>query len=253
MRYLLDKLKWKDVKLHLRNKNLVFYYDKSNLIQRIIIRLSEGALKYYILKGRGELIVAEQIIENLLVFKNLREKDKTILDFGGFESVLPLQLMALGYRVTVLDQRKYPFLHPNLTVLCADIFDEKFKIVEKFDIVISISTIEHLGLGYYGDSVVKDGDMEAVKIIWNLVKEGGRLLASVPAGKPVITKKYRVYNEERIRTIFPNITSIYYFAKDGRDGVWQQVNANGIENLTYSEPYSPMPCEAIAFVICDKE
>jgi len=211
------------VQIHLRNKNLVVLYEDSILIQKIFNRLSNIISKCFVKIGKPRLIVAEQIIENPLILRNLREKDKTILDFGGFESILPLQLSALGYEVTVLDQMPYPFCHPNLTILCAEIFSNPLILTQKYDVVVSISTIEHLGLGHYGDAVIEDGDRKGVEILWNFLKKGGRLMASVPAGKPTIQRGYRVYNKQRLTEFFPNISSTYWFTKNGREGVWQKV------------------------------
>ncbi len=255
MNYLNNKTKLKDVVSLLRNKNFAVFYDKPRFIQRMLKRLFDVVLKYQTnLKAfKGfKVIVSEQIIEYPLVSKNLREKDRTILDFGAFESILPLQLSALGYKVCVLDQRQYPFNHPNLKVLCSDLFSDGLKITEKFDVVISISTIEHLGLGCYGDLAVEDADARGVEILWGLVKKGGRLMASVPAGKPAIQRGYRVYNEKRLKEVFPNISSTYWFAKDGREGTWHEVKPEDINDLIYTEPYAQMPCEAIVFVVCDK-
>lgn len=254
MKYISSNPNWKDVKRHLRNKNLEIFYGNFVFIHKSISRMSntisDCLAKYF---GGGKFAVSEQIIENPLVLSNLRGKDKTILDFGGFESILPLQLTALGHRVTVLDQRRYPFSHPNLTVLCSDIFSSEFEIDGSFDVVTSISTIEHLGLGHYGDSIMEDADKKAIDILWNLVKNGGRLMISLPAGKPTIQRGYRVYNEMRLRDIFPSISSIYWFAKKGREGVWREVQAEDIEDLVYVEPYAPLPVEAVAFVVCEKE
>lgn len=258
MKYISRNSNWKDVKQHLRNKNLAIFYNYNNFafIHKLTNRLSDTILKFTQKLWGGKFVVSEQIIENPLILRNLREKDKTILDFGGFESVLPLQLTALGYKVTVLDQRPYPFSHPNLTVLCADILLSNMPdITEKFDVVVSISTIEHLGLAHYGDSnsKIEDVDRKAVKVLWNWIKPGGRLMASVPAGKPTIQRGYRVYDEKRIKEVFQNITSIRWFAKKGREGVWYEVQAEDIKDFVYSEPYAQMPVEAVAFVMCDKE
>ncbi len=103
--------------------------------------------------------------------------------------------------------------------------------------------------------MIQDGDSKAVKILWDLVKDGGRLMASVPAGKPMLYRRkgYRTYNEKKIREIFQDISSILWFAKNGREGVWNEINAKDIENIVYSEPNAIVPAEAIAFVICDKK
>jgi|SRR3990172_70515 len=257
MNYLNNQADLRDVLTHLRNKNFSIFYNNSGFIQRILNRLSSGILNYQTKLNSSarnyKLVISERIIETPLVYKNLRDQDKAILDFGGFESVLPLELSALGYNVSVLDQRLYPFSHPNLNVLCGDLFTESRKIVDKFDVIVSISVIEHLGLGSYGDQVVQDADKKGVEILWGLLKKGGRLMASVPAGRPVIQRGYRVYNEKKIKETFPNIQRIYWFAKSGREGNWSEVQSETIENLVYSDPLGQSPVEGVAFIVCEKK
>ncbi len=205
-----------------------------------------------LLREGCHLVVSEQIIECPFVLRRLRKNDKTIFDFGGFEGILPPQLSALGYRVSVLVQRRYPFSHPNLSVVCGGLFAESFQVADRFDVVVSISTIEHLGMGRYGDQVANDGDIKGAEVLWGLVKESGRLMASVPAGTPAIQRGYRVYNEKRIDEVFPNISRTYWFAKNGQEGTWSEMSARAVEDLTYEEPYGRLPIEEIAFVIWDK-
>lgn len=257
MNYLENDTNLKHAVAHLRNKNLSIFYDHTRFVQKLVNRLSDAILQYrtnlMVSNKRCRLVISEQIVELPLVFKNLREGDKKILDFGGVEGILPLQLSALGYHVTVLDQRLYPFSHPNLNVICGDLFAKDLKITDTFNVIISISVIEHLGLGSYGDSVVHDADKKGVEILWSLLKKGGRLMASVPAGKPAVQRGYRVYNEKRIRETFPDIEKIHWFAKAGREGTWGEVQAERIESLVYSEPYGQMPVEGVAFIICEKK
>lgn len=256
MNHLSTHTKLKDLQVHLRNKNIAVIYEGRNLVQRGVNRMSMLVSK---LQGRFaastenfELVISEQTIENPLVFRNLCSADRSILDFGGYEGLLPLQLASLGHEVTVFDQRAYPFAHPNLSVLVGDLFQKGPQLRDKFDVVLSISTIEHLGLGHYGDPIVDDGDARGVSILWDLVKEGGKLMVSLPAGKPAVHRGYRVYNQERIEEMFPSVTATYWYMKDGRQGHWLEVSPHQTEDLIYGKPNGQLPVEAIVFVICDK-
>ncbi len=258
MKYRHSKSDLSDIQRHARNKNLVVLQTSPGIYGKIIRHLSSriGELQIKSIiqnRNKAQVIISEQIVENPLILRNLRDEDKTILDFGGFESLLPLQLSSIGYQVTVLDQREYPFQHPNLKVACLDLFHDNLSTQEQYDVVISISTIEHLGLNAYGDSVQKEAGKQGVAILWSLVKQGGRLMASLPAGKPAIQRGYQVYNEAMVQDVFPNATSIRWFMKEGREGVWGEVESKVVENLVYSEPYGQMPVEAVVFVICDKK
>lgn len=255
MNYLPSQPRLAEALLHLRNKNLAVFPRERQLFDKLYDRASAllATLRARSLAKRGfKLVVSEQIVENPMVFRYLRPEGRRVLDFGAFESVLPLQLSAIGYDVTVLDQRTYPFAHPNLTVLGHDLFGRELQSLEPFDTVVSVSTIEHLGLGNYGDIVQPDADKDGIAILWGLVRPGGRLLVSLPAGKPAVQRGYRTYDEARLRAVFPQITTIHWFRKDGREGVWRMVSAADVANLTYHEPHGQMPVEAVAFVVCDK-
>ena len=49
----------------------------------------------------------------------------------------------------------------------------------KFDFVISYSSMEHSGLGRYGDGVNPWGDLIASAKAWCLTKPGGRMLIGI--------------------------------------------------------------------------
>ncbi len=240
---------------HTRNKSLAIVGKGHGLTAKaatvfstIGVRLALRAMR----KSGFQVIVSEQMVENGLVLRALRNSEKRILDFGGFESTLPLQLSALGFSVTVLDQRRYPFSHPNLRVVVSDLFSPTLSCGEPYDAIISISTVEHLGLGRYGDIAKPDADERGARILWSMLREGGRLFATVPLGEPTTQRGYRVYDTAGVHRVFPQVTAIRCFAKEGREGTWCEVPAESVQHLAYSEPRGVMPVEAVAFIICEK-
>ncbi|MFL5403227.1 MAG: class I SAM-dependent methyltransferase [Gemmatimonadales bacterium] len=240
---------------HLRNKNIGLHPVRWTPMFRLVHRLDAELAK---LRGKAlrrsgwHAIVSEQIVEGPEVLRHLRAEDRQVLDFGGYESVLPLQLASLGYHVTVLDQRPYPFVHPNLTVRAADLYQPDLRFDQLFDVIVSISTIEHLGLGRYGDVTREDGDRAGVDRLWSFIRPGGRLLASVPAGRPIVQRGYRVYDEARIHTVFPHISTIHWYKKEHRYGAWLPATSDSVADLAYAEPDGQLPVEAVAFVVCEK-
>lgn len=72
---------------------------------------------------------------------------------------------------------------------------------ELFDIIISYSSIEHDGLGRYGDPVNPHGDMAAVAEFYTLLNPGGLLLLGVPRSHLDVSfvegNAHRLYNHER--------------------------------------------------------
>jgi SAM-dependent methyltransferase len=132
------------------------------------------------------------------------------------------------------------------------VFRDSSLAAESFDLVISVSTIEHLGLGRYDDVTLPDGDRLGVERLWRLLRPGGRFMASVPAGRPAVQRGYRTYDAARLREVFPSPETVLWFKKDGRGGTWSAVDEPAIASLTYGEPFAEMPAEAVAFVIARK-
>ncbi|MCL0092285.1 DUF268 domain-containing protein [Dehalococcoidia bacterium] len=67
-----------------------------------------------------------------------------------------------------------------------------------FDIAISISTLEHIGLS---EPRFADGDKVLVDIIKETLKPGGLFLFSVPFGKLLVRENFRVYGQARLKFI----------------------------------------------------
>lgn len=106
-----------------------------------------------------------------------------VLDFGSSENSLALSLASLGYEVTALDVRRYPFDHPQLTVVACPIGEWQAE-PGSFDAALCVSTVEHVGLGWYGDPKMGDGDREALDVIADALRPGGLLVLTVPYGEP---------------------------------------------------------------------
>ena len=64
-------------------------------------------------------------------------------------------------------------------------------------------TIEHIGLGRYGDVIDPMGDIKAINELKRVVQPGGDVLFVTPVGKPRIEyNAHRVYSPEQIMSYF---------------------------------------------------
>ncbi len=64
-------------------------------------------------------------------------------------------------------------------------------------------TIEHIGLGRYGDKVDPDGDIKAIRELQRVVRPGGSILFVVPIGQPKIQfNAHRIYSYDMIMEFF---------------------------------------------------
>jgi 2-polyprenyl-3-methyl-5-hydroxy-6-metoxy-1,4-benzoquinol methylase len=244
-----------DVLRHLRNKNMTVELARPTIWQRAMRRLwwmSTQLWDQARASGPLGVIVSEQVIENAFLLRELGPSVRKVLDFGAFESTLPLSLAALGLDVTVVDQRPYPFTTTGLRVLLHDILQPLDALSPDFDLVYSISTVEHVGLGNYGDASRPDGDRIALANLWAKVRPGGRLIFSVPAGQPTIQRGYRVYDEAALRAILPHDGEITFFIKRGRRGSWRRSRPEEMTTLRYENYMAQAPSEGLAIVVLRK-
>ena len=68
-------------------------------------------------------------------------------------------------------------------------------------------TVEHIGLGRYGDAIDPNGDLKAIKELKRVLAIGGSLLFVVPIGKPrIYFNAHRVYSYDQIMNYFSGLT-----------------------------------------------
>ena len=96
--------------------------------------------------------VTERIVEVPFAMAALSrlERGARILDVGSAESTFPLSAASLGYKVTAIDPRPLAYSHPNLESH-ASLLEDWDAPSEPFAAAFLISTIEHVGLGAYGE------------------------------------------------------------------------------------------------------
>jgi SAM-dependent methyltransferase len=72
-------------------------------------------------------------------------------------------------------------------------------------------TVEHIGLGRYGDPIQPGGDIIAMKELQRVLKKGGHLLFVTPVGKPkIVFNGHRVYSYEQIIQVFDELTLVEF-------------------------------------------
>lgn len=120
-----------------------------------------------------------------------------ILDVGAAESTLSLSLASLGYRVTAVDPNGYPFQHPNLEILESPI--TALPNGRRFAAALCISTIEHIGLGGYGQAPSDENDdLAAIERVHRALAPEGLLVLTVPFGTPREDERERTYNHSTL-------------------------------------------------------
>ncbi len=71
---------------------------------------------------------------------------------------------------------------------------------ESFDWVVMVSTLEHVGLGYYKDPQDADGDSKVMRRVYDWLTPGGWLFFDVPwAEKYAVKPKHRTYTDAAVQ------------------------------------------------------
>jgi SAM-dependent methyltransferase len=241
---------YETIKMYKVNKNVFFEgWDGTFLEMAFKKLLMGGAL---LTRKNIRPLFTDRLVEYPLLFQHLKPTTKTILDFGCVEDLLPLHFASLGYQVHGLDFRKYSFEHPNFKFTQGDILTWQPP-ENAYDLVCSISTVEHVGLTGYGDPEKSDGDKVAIEKLWTAVKPGGDLILTVPAGKATTRRNMRIYDLDRIKSVVPNPRIVRFFAKPTRYGVWSEVGAEDIKNLVWDDYDAPLsPGQGVAFIVSTK-
>jgi len=158
---------------------------------------------HYTADGVELLAMTERSIEVPFVLSAiaaLGDNVSSVLDVGCAESLVPFELASLGYEVTGIDLREYPVEHPNLTTHAIPL--EDWETEDRFDVIVCLSSIEHFGLGTYGEVEADERlDRTAMRLLLDRIKPNGSLVMTIPYGQTDITPVQRMYTREDIEAL----------------------------------------------------
>lgn len=112
-------------------------------------------------------------------------------------------------------------------VINLDVLD--FKPKNHFDLIISISTLEHVGWDETNKQKTKI--MKAINHLKSLLKTNGQLWFSVPVG-------YNPYLDKLIKQNKLPLTKVYYLRRTtGFSNIWKQVKKIDADKCQYGHPF----------------
>ena len=205
-------------------------------------KMSVQALRWRRAVLDSQVVVNERIVEYPVIWRWLMDQGR-VLDFGCATSRMPLYLANLGYEVHGLDLRPYPWQHSNLSFFQANIFD--WQPPHPYDMILCISTLEHVGLGAYeGDIVEERADFKALQRLHDWLAPDGQLLLSVPFGQTTENSMYRVYNHAQLQAVTQSfITKEARYFRRVQDNEWASATVE--EMVTVASPQLPVNGVAI--------
>jgi SAM-dependent methyltransferase len=148
-------------------------------------------------QGPRIIQVSERILENIFVHSRLPAPPGRLLDLGCAESINAIEMASLGFQVVGVDLRRLPLEHPNFEMVQANIAKLPFP-DGSFDVVVSLSTIEHVGLGWYTQEEQGNSDHRVIAEAARVLRPGGRFLLTVPFGRGIATPVHRIYDPETL-------------------------------------------------------
>jgi len=130
---------------------------------------------------------------------------------------------------TVIEYSKRESFHESITYLQPHEISEG-----NFDACFSISSVEHDGLGRYGDPLDPDGDLKAMENLKNFLKDDALVYFAVPVGlDKVVFNVHRVYGEKRLPKILKGWKEVERF------GFFEQSFTNNVNGVN-GTPYQPV-------------
>lgn len=131
------------------------------------------------------------------------------LELGANEESCCAILQHAGYEMTGIDKNTYRWnvADPYPEFQLDDLswkqilapFDQAEDLLSTpYDFVISLSAIEHFGLGFYGDDLNPQADSDAMRLVRSWLKPGGSFYLTVPVGQSRQTHHWRRYSESEL-------------------------------------------------------
>lgn len=147
------------------------------------------------------------------LFDTLDLNEKRIAVIGSEKPWIEAIVYNYGCRnITTIEYNKPNIDHENFKVIS---FEEFKNSEEMFDYIFSYSSIEHSGLGRYGDEINPDGDLETMDVINNHLTDNGFIGLGIPIGKDTLVwNANRIYGKYRLPLLLEKFNIIEWFGGD---------------------------------------
>ena len=206
---------------------------------RVIFRASIALKRLSSLFGE----LNQRAIEYPWVIESLRmvPKRSLILDVGCAESLLSHELIAKGFRVVGIDIRDHPFKDKRMVFLKRNVLDTRLP-DNTFDAIVVVSTIEHIGLESYGQTVKDaDGDLKAMNELKRILKPQGIIILTTPyiGGGPLRVNPFqREYDRQRLHELTKGLKVIradyFYPLRRGKRARWLRLSKENMDKQTFN-------------------
>ena len=177
----------------------------------------QGHKYHYFYSFINSTWVSERSVEIPIVMEIIKKNQgKKILEIGNVLSHY------FKFEHSIVD--KYEIANG---VINQDVVD--FKSKEKYDLIVSISTLEHVGW----DETPRD-DMKIVRAIENLKSlvrpNGGMIVVTLPLG-------YNFALDKLLKDKVIQFTEQYYLVRISKGNEWREASWKDVQNAKYAKPF----------------
>ena len=145
-------------------------------------------------------------------FINYNIHNMNVAVIGSLHPWIEGMLLNLNNTVTTVEYN-VPIIKTNqLTAISYWDFQKTNKL---YDCIVTYSSVEHSGLGRYGDPLDPDGDIKTMNDIYNNLKQDGILIWGAPVGKDALVwNAHRIYGSIRLPLMFNNFKELEWINCD---------------------------------------
>jgi len=136
-------------------------------------------------------------------------KGKSVAILGSrvpwYESII----LHYGGKPTTIEYNKLVSEDPRIKTMTVAEYEQQ---PIKFDVLVSLSSFEHDGLGRYGDPINPNGDLGAMERCKQMLNPGGILILAVPVGPDcLVWNAHRIYGKIRVPMLLNGWRVLGYF------------------------------------------
>ena len=163
--------------------------------------------------SEGPSSYGHEVCLNLLKsFEDYNIRNKKVAVIGSETPWIEAILLNMSNNVTTIEYNVPSGNFEDIQLKCEDYFNHFEKHLDVYDAIITFSSIEHSGLGRYGDPLDPNGDIKTMNNIYDNLKENALLIWGGPVGKDALSwNAHRVYGPIRLPLIFKNFKEIKWY------------------------------------------
>ena len=166
----------------------------------------------------------------LKAFEKYNIRNKNVAVIGSQTPWIEAILLNMSNKVTTIEYNVPEGNFENIQLECRDYFNHFDKNIEVYDTIVTFSSIEHSGLGRYGDPLDPNGDIKTMNNIYKNLTENGLVIWGAPVGKDALSwNVHRVYGPFRLPLVFNKFKELKWYGATKEHLFSQEVRKNSLQ------------------------